>query len=206
MSFPWIKLAFIVEVRLTRTMSEGIGAWLEVDVMPDGPEGATARWFSPYTGKDFGLWAPPMPHDEVIVVAPSGDPAEGLVAFARAWSPSHPPSQRMVDKQEDVVLTVRKDKNIWIEVSGSANAYVLCDTGKVILGDENDHEPATKATTLKQHLDANKQWQTNMASVFAAHFHPGGTIGPGATGTSAAAPPTPPDVPDIAASKVEVGK
>jgi hypothetical protein len=89
-----------------------------------------------------------------------------------------------------------------VEVRGNGNAYVIADSGQVILGDKDDNEPAAKGTTLKQYLTQNKAWQTQAQTAFQAHTHPetGAITGPTATPF-----PTPSDVPDIEASKVKVG-
>lgn len=196
MDFPWSSLAIVTEVHISKE-----GVFVEVDVMPAGPDGVTCRWFSPYTGNKHGLWLPPEPEDEVVIVSPSGDPMEGAVAFAKAWSPSHVPPQRALDNKEDIVLTIKKDKSVWIEVAGQGKAYILCeDTGKIYLGDKDGTEPTTKATTLKSYLDQNKAWQTATQTVFGAHTH---TETGAITAPPATVLPNAPNVPEIKHTRVE---
>lgn len=194
MDFPWSSLAIVTEVHISKE-----GVFVEVDVMPAGPDGVTCRWFSPYTGNKHGLWLPPEPEDEVVIVSPSGDPMEGAVAFAKAWSPSHVPPQRALDNKEDIVLTIKKDKSVWIEVAGQGKAYILCeDTGKIYLGDKDGTEPTTKATTLKSHLDGDKAWKDGHTHTFT------GVVALAACSGTTNPPTAPsPNVPEIKHTRVE---
>ena len=193
MMFP-TSLAFVEAFHVSK---EGLFVDL---VMADGTEGMTARWFSPYTGHQFGLYAPPAIDDEVCVVCPSGDPSEGLVAFARSWSPSHEPPTRALDHKEDIVLTVKKDKNLWIEVSGSANIYLLPGDGKVKIGGENGLEPAVLGNKLQQFITDQQNFNTQHIHNFT--YSAGPAIGTPGTTVVSAGPAV--NDPGVRAQKVEV--
>lgn len=116
----WCSLAIVQSV----VVDEAEGVFCDVLLMPSKRR-ETARLGAAYAGSGWGLYAPPMVDDEVLVSAPSGDPALGLVITSRLWSPADVPPADAAAHPEDVLLTVRPDKSLRLVVSGG---------GKVILG------------------------------------------------------------------------
>jgi hypothetical protein len=116
----WCSLAIVQSV----VVDEAEGVFCDVLLMPSKRR-ETARLGAAYAGSGWGLYAPPMVDDEVLVSAPSGDPALGLVITSRLWSPADVPPADAATHPEDVLLTVRPDKSLRLVVSGG---------GKVILG------------------------------------------------------------------------
>jgi len=116
----WCSLAIVQSV----VVDEAEGVFCDVLLMPSKRR-ETARLGAAYAGSGWGLYAPPMVDDEVLVSAPSGDPAQGLVITSRLWSPADVPPADAATHPEDVLLTVRPDKSLRLVVSGG---------GKVVLG------------------------------------------------------------------------
>lgn len=116
----WCSLAIVQSV----VVDEAEGVFCDVLLMPSKRR-ETARLGAAYAGSGWGLYAPPMVDDEVLVSAPSGDPALGLVITSRLWSPADVPPADAAAHPEDVLLTVRPDKSLRLVVSGG---------GKVVLG------------------------------------------------------------------------
>jgi phage baseplate assembly protein gpV len=116
----WCSLAIVQSV----VVDEAEGVFCDVLLMPSKRR-ETARLGAAYAGSGWGLYAPPMVDDEVLVSAPSGDPALGLVITSRLWSPADVPPADAATHPEDVLLTVRPGKTVRLVVSGG---------GKVILG------------------------------------------------------------------------
>ena len=116
----WCSLAIVQSV----VVDEAEGIFCDVLLMPSKRR-ETARLGAAYAGSGWGLYAPPMVDDEVLVSAPSGDPAQGLVITSRLWSPADVPPADAATHPEDVLLTVRPDKSLRLIVSGG---------GKVVLG------------------------------------------------------------------------
>jgi phage baseplate assembly protein gpV len=59
------------------------------------PENVLTGWLpvlSPWVGAGWGLWAPPQPGDQVLVLAQEGEIEHGAV-IARGWSAESPPPQ-----------------------------------------------------------------------------------------------------------------
>lgn len=132
----WVCLAEIVLVKFDA--AEGVFA--DILLLPN-KEQETARVSAIYAGAGFGLYAPLLPGDEVVVIAPDGDPNAGLVVVARLWSKSDPPPTAAqdptspTDPSPDVVLVAKSDVNIRIITLGTGN--VVLDpqgTGKVGVG------------------------------------------------------------------------
>jgi phage baseplate assembly protein gpV len=144
----WCSLAIVQSV----VVDEAEGVFCDVLLMPSKRR-ETARLGAAYAGSGWGLYAPPMVDDEVLVSAPSGDPALGLVITSRLWSPADVPPADAATHPEDVLLTVRPDKSLRIKVQGGGNVILAVDTGKVYLGSETDTEPVTKGDSLKAYLD-----------------------------------------------------
>jgi hypothetical protein len=121
----------------------------------------TARVSAMYAGNGFGLYAPLHEGDEVLVVAPSGDPDHGLVITQRLWSPSDLPPAEAQLNQEDVTLVVEPDKNLRLAVKGAGNVYLTSVDGKVVLGEET----ATRGVVRKDDTTANGSLSLTAATV-----------------------------------------
>jgi hypothetical protein len=170
----WCSLAIVQSV----VVDEAEGVFCDVLLMPSKRR-ETARLGAAYAGSGWGLYAPPMVDDEVLVSAPSGDPAQGLVITSRLWSPADVPPADAATHPEDVLLTVRPDKSLRIKVQGGGNVILAVDTGKVFLGSETGTEAVAKGDSLKSYLDS-------LVTKLNAHTHTGVTTGPGVSG-----PPSP---------------
>jgi hypothetical protein len=171
----WCSLAIVQSV----VVDEAEGVFCDVLLMPSKRR-ETARLGAAYAGSGWGLYAPPMVDDEVLVSAPSGDPAQGLVITSRLWSPADVPPADAATHPEDVLLTVRPDRSLRIKVQGGGNVILAVDTGKVFLGSETGTEAVAKGESLKIYLDS-------LVTKLNAHTHTGVATGPGVSG-----PPSPP--------------
>ena len=109
---------------------------VDVTLLPSGDE-ETARVGAAYAGNGFGLYMPLHKDDEVLVLAPSGDPDQGLVIAQRLWSPADPPPQEVADNPEDVTLVVEEGKNLRLNVKGTGNVVIEAAEGQVKLGSED---------------------------------------------------------------------
>jgi hypothetical protein len=109
----WASLAIVDEVVLEGDQ----GYFAAVTLLPTEAT-ATARIGTPYAGSGFGLHAPVKVDDEVLVVAPSGNPDEGLVITTRLWSAADVPAQEATDNPDDVVLVVEPGQSVRLVVSG----------------------------------------------------------------------------------------
>jgi hypothetical protein len=109
----WSSLAFVKAVNV----DPDHGPLVDVQMMPSGGLG-TARLATEYSGPGFGLYAPIAVDDEILVEAPSGDPAEGLVVVRRLWSASDPPPQEAIDTPDDVALVVQGGRDLRVHTSG----------------------------------------------------------------------------------------
>jgi hypothetical protein len=116
------------------------GPFAEVLVMPDGISD-TVRVGSIYAGPGFGLYIPLAKDDEVLVAYPSGEWDHGGVIISRQWSKSDAPPSEANDNKADLLLHVEKDKNLRIITEGQGNIVLQVDSGKVLLGNENNTQP-----------------------------------------------------------------
>lgn len=130
----WVSYAVLTtDVYVDNTPGDQ-GVFANVQLLPSGVQD-TARVGAIYAGNGWGLYTPLHKDDEVLVVAPSGDPDEGLVIVQRLWSTSDPQPSEVVQGADDVVLVVEPDKNLRITTKGTGNVYLTAEDGKVILGD-----------------------------------------------------------------------
>lgn len=156
---------------------------VDVMLLPSMQE-ETARVGAIYAGNGFGFYCPLHKEDEVLVLAPSGDPDEGLVIAQRLWSPADPPPTELKDHPEDVTLIVEPEKNLRITVKGEGNVILAVDTGKIYLGSAEQTEPAAKGQSLKTYLES-------IQSAFNGHTHISGEVGtPTLTPSTAFSAPT----------------
>lgn len=186
----------------------------------------TAMLGVPYAGGGFGFYVPVQVDDTVLVAIPEGDTDAGPVIISRMWTGGDKPFEEMKGTEltgqeagqfqaaEKVILKckpgtpceilVSEGAEVTIRVTGSGNANVIVDSGKVFLAATTGTEPATKGQTLKGYLDGLKTWLD-------AHVHayiapgPTPTLTSNATTNPAGVPPNPsPTVPDVRATKVEL--
>ena len=221
----WVSYAVLTSEPYIETVDGRQDVVVDLTLMPSLQE-ETARVGSIYAGNGFGFYAPMHKDDEVLVVAPSGDPDAGLVVIQRMWSPADPPPPEINASPEDVTLVVEEGKNLHlmtmgggtiyldaldggsltVNVGGTGNVNLNVDQGKIYLGAEAGTEPAAKATSLKTYLDS-------LQAAIASHSHivtGTGTITPPSTAVpfaGTAAPsitvfPSPPAT--ILSDKVEV--
>lgn len=125
----WCSLAIVQSV----VIDEAAGVFCDVLLMPSKRR-ETARLGAAYAGSGFGFYAPVRVDDEVLVSAPGGDPAQGLVITQRLWSPADVPPAGLEATPEDVVLVVEADKSLRLTVQGGGDVVVTAADGKVKLG------------------------------------------------------------------------
>ena len=128
----WCSIAIVQSLVVDPTE----GAFCDVLLFPSNRR-ETARLGAAYAGSGWGIYAPPMVDDEVLVVAPSGDPAQGLVIVSRLWSAADVPPAQASQQPEDVVISVRPGKTIRVLAQGGGDVVLASETGKVKLGDES---------------------------------------------------------------------
>jgi len=112
-------------------VDEKHGVFVDVMLVPTEEE-YTARLAPGYAGSGFGLYYPVKKDDELVVHAPSGDPANGLVASAILWSAADKPPQETVDEPEGVHLVVEPEKNLRLKVSGGGRVHVTSEDRVVV--------------------------------------------------------------------------
>ena len=114
----WVSLALVQSV-----VVDADGAFCDVLLVPSNRR-HTARFGAAYAGSGWGLYAPPQVDDEVVVMAPDGDPSAGLVIVSRVWSRVDAPPTEAQENPEDVVLVVRPDRSLRLSVSGGGKVYL----------------------------------------------------------------------------------
>jgi hypothetical protein len=127
----WCSLAIVQSV----VIDEAAGVFCDVLLMPSKRR-ETARLGAAYAGSGFGFYTPVKVDDEVLVSAPGGDPAQGLVITQRLWSPADVPPAGLEATPEDVVLVVETDKSLRLTVQGGGDVVITAADGKVKLGGE----------------------------------------------------------------------
>lgn len=186
----WVSYGTLLSEPYVETIEGRQDVVVDVLLVPSMQE-ETARVGTIYAGNGFGFYAPLHEDDEVLVLAPSGDPDEGLVIAQRLWSPADPPPTELASNTEDVTLVVEPEKNLRITVKGGGNVVLAVDTGKLYLGAEEGTEPTAKGQTLKAYLES-------VQTALASHTHPftGTVTGAACAGTTTASAtlfPTPSD-------------
>ena len=139
----WCSLAIVQSV----VIDEAAGVFCDVLLMPSKRR-ETARLGAAYAGSGFGFYAPVKVDDEVLVSAPGGDPAQGLVITQRLWSPADVPPAGLEATPEDVVLVVEADKSLRLTVQGGGDVVITAADGKVKLGGEAASQPVALGSTV----------------------------------------------------------
>jgi hypothetical protein len=136
----WVWPAIVKKV----TIDADHGVFLDVLLLPDQlPE--TARYAPIYSGSGFGLYFPIEVDDEIIVMAPHGNPDEGLIAMPRPWSGADKPPAEISGKPADLLLLAKDGATVRVAVQGTGN--IVLDprgTGKVLLGGEAGTSPVSR--------------------------------------------------------------
>ena len=171
------------------------GVLLDVICLATGVS-ETAKLFAAYNGNRYGLHLPVLVDDEVLVLAPMGEPDFGLIALPTSWDGADPPPQEIVDHPEDVVLVVREDTKFRLVLEGDGDAIIdPRGSGKVFLGGETGLQPAALGTDLEARI-------STLEASFIGHVHTGVTTGSGSTLATAPVPVL--GTPTFQAAKVEV--
>ena len=152
----WCSLAIVTDFHV----DPDVGPLADVELIPDETP-HTARLGTLYAGNGFGIYAPVAVNDEVLVVAPSGHPDNGLVIVSRMHSASDPPPASSVSDPSDVLMHIEKDNDLRLVVSGS---------GTIRIGTPDAAEPLVLGTQLKNML-------STVLSALSDHTHPTG-VGP----------------------------
>jgi len=170
------------------------GVFVDITLMPEG-EPHTARLGVPYAGAGFGAFCNVEPGDEVLVVCPADDPAEGLVIVARLYSASDPPPARARSHPKDVVLTVKDDQNLYLQVGGGGNVYLVVGDGKIKLSAEDGLDKAVLYDKLRQRIEG-------LENTYKGHTHPYVNVMAAAVTSPTTSAPS--GSPDFASEKVEL--
>jgi phage baseplate assembly protein gpV len=114
-SFPgidprsWVSLGVVTAVNVA---NDG-GPMVDLVTLPNN-QTATARVGAPYGAGGFGDWCPIAVDDEVIVIAPDGEPAHGLVVVARLWCQADPVPDLAVANPLDRLIQAKPGQSIRI--------------------------------------------------------------------------------------------
>ena len=102
----WCSLAYAKD---ESKIDKDYGDLLDVVLLPSEQE-VTVRVPQAYAGKSFGSNDGRIhKDDEVVVLFPAGDPAEGGVVVARLWGPVDLPPELAAQNEKDIVRVLEKD-------------------------------------------------------------------------------------------------
>ena len=118
----WVSLAYVTSLYIDPVE----GPFVNVTLLPMNAQ-FCARVGTAYAGSGFGDWCPIAVDDEVVVIAPDGEPAHGLIVVARLWSPSDSPPAILSSYPNDRIIQARDDQNIWLLATGSGQLNALAD-------------------------------------------------------------------------------
>lgn len=148
------------------------GVFVDVTLSPSGQQ-ITARVPADYAGNGFGLYAKVHKDDELLVVIPNGESAEGAVVVARLWSAAATPPAEAGADADEVMLIVEKDKHLRLKTTGQGKIELDSDTqitlqcDTVRLGDRAATEQVVLGTTYRQQqkaLDTSLKTQFDLIS------------------------------------------
>lgn len=128
----WVSYAFVTKVVVDPVQGVFANVILSPSQVPE-----TVRVGYEYAGSGFGIYNPLRVDDEVLVIAPSGDPNEGMVITQRMYSASDPPPQEAVDHPDDPVFHVRPGQTLRIVVEDGGNVIIDPKGQGVQLGGED---------------------------------------------------------------------
>jgi phage baseplate assembly protein V len=110
------------------------------------PEGVLSGWLpvlSPWTGSGWGLYCPPTPGDQVLVLAQEGDAEHGIIV-GRAFSSAQPPPATPVG---EIWLTHKSGSFIRLQNDGTIRIH----GDLYVEGDVNDKQGSL--SRLRGHYD-----------------------------------------------------
>lgn len=102
------------------------GVFVNVRAAPSGQK-LTARVPSFYSGPSFGFYARIHKDDQLAVLIPNGEQAEGAIVIARLWSAADPPPAEVDNDLDEVMLIVEKDKPLRLKTSGNGKVEIDSD-------------------------------------------------------------------------------
>jgi len=177
----WASLAIITKVKVDPVH----GVLADVKLLPSEIE-ETARVSTLYAGNGFGLYLPVEVDDEVMVVAPSGDPDAGLVVVPRLWSAADPPPADAANKPTDLLLLAKTGATVRVATLGGGNIVLEPrGSGEVLLGAEDAGHQSCRGDSLQATLNA-------ALAAFRRHVHQSGIpSGPTGPALEPIPPPTP---------------
>lgn len=115
------------------------GDFVDIVLRPSGQE-LTARVPQSYAGKDFGTNEGRIKKDdELLVLLPMGDPAEGVIVVARLWGATDTPPKLAQDNPKDYVRVQEKDTNMRYKLEGKA--LVELEIGDFTVTIDNNSSP-----------------------------------------------------------------
>ena len=118
----WVSLAYVTLLYIDPVE----GPFVNVTLIPMNAQ-FCARVGTAYAGSGFGDWCPVAVDDEVVVIAPDGEPAHGLIVVARLWSPSDSPPSIMSSNPNDRTIQARDGQNLWLLATGQGQVNALGD-------------------------------------------------------------------------------
>ena len=184
----WCSLAIVTSV----IVDSAQGCFAEVYLTPSG-DTFTARIAGAYAGNGFGLWCPLDVDDEVVVVAPSGKPEEGLVVSHRLWSAADPPATEMVSDPTDLLLRTKKGvkarvisgDELYLQTDPSTGGDLRVDAGNskdVVVNGGTDAVARVGDTTKNGTLSGTVMVAGSPVAVQFTYVEPdGSTVGPSAS-------------------------
>lgn len=111
----WCSLAFALD---ESKLDKEYGDFIDVRLLPSELE-VTCRVPQAYAGKDFGTNEGRIhKDDELVVVFPDGDPAQGGIVMARLWSASDTPPELVQNNDKDIVRQLEKDLAYRFKLTG----------------------------------------------------------------------------------------
>jgi hypothetical protein len=123
------------------------GLFVDLTLLPSG-DIITARVGTSYAGTNWGTYdGKVLKDDEVCVLFPNGDPAEGGIIVARLWSAADVPPSAAKDHQDDYVVAVQPEKNFRAVTTGAGKAVL--DSEHVFLGKDDATEQLVLGTTYR---------------------------------------------------------
>lgn len=170
----WVSYAYLTSEPYIETVEGREDIVADIVLLPSQQE-ETARVGAIYAGNGFGFYCPLHAEDEVLVVAPSGDPDEGLVITQRLWSPADPPPQEVIDNPEDVTLVVEEGKNLRLHVLGAGNVVLSAEEGKIKLGGEDAEKGVARMDDTTDNGTFNVTANPLTGQLIFTYAPPGGT-------------------------------
>lgn len=100
------------------------GVFVDVTILMPDKHDITCRQGAIYGGSGFGFYCPLAEGDEVLVAVPAGATASGAWVVGVAWSRADKPPTAAKQHPSDVILHVRENKNLRINVGGSGQVII----------------------------------------------------------------------------------